>query len=87
MTVIRRFGIGSVAKISGILSAVLGLMAGILVALIGGLGDFGGLPVWLLSLVGIPILYGLAGVIFGALYGVLYNGVAGLVGGIEIELE
>ena len=88
MTVIRRFGIGSAAKISGILSAVFGLVAGILVALIGGgFPGFGGLPGWLVSLVGIPILYGLAGVVFGALYAALYNGVAGVVGGLEIELE
>lgn len=34
----------------------------------------------------LPIVYGVPGLVFGAIVSALYNAVAGLVGGIEVEL-
>ena len=34
-----------------------------------------------------PILYGIIGLVFGALTAALYNLVAGVVGGVEVQLE
>ena len=92
MKVLKRVGVVSAAKVTGVLAAIFGLILGIGFALVGafgggGLGSFGGLPGWLISLIGWPIGYGLFGVIGGALYAALYNLVAGLIGGIKIELE
>lgn len=88
MQVLKRVGVFSAAKVTGVLTAVFGLIPGVVFAFIGGgLGSFGGELDWLVNLVGFPIVYGLAGVVFGAIYAALYNGVARLVGGIEIELE
>ena len=88
MKVLKRVGVVSAAKVLGVLAAIFGLILGIVCAFIGGgLGSLGGLPVWLVNLIGFPIIYGLVGVIGGALYAALYNLVAGLVGGLEIELE
>ena len=92
MKVLKRVGVVSAAKVTGVLAAIFGLILGIGFALVGvhfggGLGSLGVVPVWLVSLIGFPIIYGLVGVIGGALYAALYNLVAGLVGGIEIELE
>ncbi len=88
MKVLKRVGVVSAARISGVLAAIFGLILGIVCAFIGGgLGSLGVVPVWLVNLIGLPIIYGLVGIIGGALYAALYNLVAGLIGGIEIELE
>ena len=88
MKVLKRVGVVSAAKVTGVLAAIFGLILGIGFALVGGgLGSLGVVPVWLVNLIGFPIIYGLVGVIGGALYAALYNLVAGLIGGIEIELE
>jgi hypothetical protein len=41
----------------------------------------------LLMMVGIPIFYAIIGFIGGLIGGLVYNGVSGIVGGIELELE
>jgi hypothetical protein len=38
-------------------------------------------------LIFLPILYGVAGFVFGAIAAAVYNLIAGIVGGIEIEVE
>ncbi len=55
-------------------------MAGLLV---GG----GGVIMGLIVMVMIPVFYALTGFIFGALGALIYNILAGIVGGIEIEVE
>lgn len=82
---IRRFGVLQTAKVAGALYALLGLVF---------------VPVFLVMsmfmprqegmgpglALALPILYGVFGFIFAALGCAIYNLVAGLVGGVEVEL-
>jgi len=94
--VLKRVGPLSAAKIAGALYVLIGLVMGALFALVATLG-FGALPddapggFGLLfgvgALVWAPIFYGLLG-FFGALIVAgLYNLMAGLVGGVELDLQ
>ena len=95
---IKRVGVLSTAKILGALYAALGLLIGLLYACaflavgVGGLvesdaGLFGiGVGGFFLILCLSPIIYGLIGFIAGAIAAVLYNVLAGVIGGIELEL-
>jgi hypothetical protein len=97
--VIRKVGIGSMVKVSGVLYALLGLVIGFCFAVFALVG-FGAaaaanddMPAWFGSLFGIgaiiilPIMYGVMGAIGGAIMGALYNLVAGMTGGLEIEVQ
>jgi hypothetical protein len=94
--VIRRVAPLSCAKIAAILYAVIGLIAGglfSLAAMAGGLasGDsrFGlmGPLFGIGAIIILPILYGCLGFVGVLLMTWLYNGAAGIVGGIEIHTE
>ena len=99
--VIRRFGIWSVAKLYGALLAAMGLLFGAIIALASMIGGAAGAfgadsaasagPMAMIFGVGavifLPIFYGVLGVVMGALSAGLYNLVAGLLGGIEVETE
>jgi threonine/homoserine efflux transporter RhtA len=97
--VIRRVGALSVGKVMGALYALLGLIAGAFFALFSVLGAAVGMAnsqssdaiVGLLfgvgSVIFLPIFYGVLGFVFGLITALLYNGVARLIGGIEIEVE
>jgi hypothetical protein len=83
---IRRFGVMQTAKVVGALYALLGLVFVPIVLVVSmfapkeqGMG-----PGLALAL---PILYGVFGFIFAALGCAIYNVVAGLVGGVEVELS
>ena len=96
---IKRVGVFSVAKISGITGAGLGLILGLIYGLVlmtvgaammsqnegpgAGFGIIGGL----MAIVLMPIFYGVIGFVFGALYALIYNVASGFVGGIELQLE
>jgi hypothetical protein len=95
---LRRIGVSSAAKVMGVLYSVLGLIAGVIIGCIS-LVSAGfisrqnpDMPPWFGSLFGVgaivlfPIMYGIMGVVFGAAVAAIYNGVAGIVGGIEVEL-
>jgi hypothetical protein len=94
--VIRRIAPMSLAKISGTLYAVLGLIIGAVFSLIGLAGrlattDSGGAGMMAAFGVGaivvFPILYACAGFI-GALIGAsLYNLVSNIVGGVELDVQ
>ena len=84
----------SVAKVAGVLYMVIGVMVGAIVALAALAGAFaGGEDTGLIgSLMGVgaivifPLIYGCMGFVFTLIGAVLYNLVAGMVGGIRIEV-
>ena len=96
---LSRLGVFSCAKVSGVLYALFGLLAGMIFsffALIGtaiGIASEGG-PEALIGLffgigavVIMPIVYGIFGFIGGAITGLLYNLAASVLGGIELEFK
>jgi hypothetical protein len=100
MTAIRRFGVFSVGKVMGMVYALIGLIAGAIFALISLFGaavgaslaeDAGGaLPGAIFgvgAIIFLPILYGLIGFIGGLIVAAIYNLVAGITGGVEVELS
>lgn len=101
MAVVKRIGPGSAFKVGLVLYAFLGLIIGAIVALmstlmgslssLGGSADTGlrglGFGFGLGSILIFPILYGVIGGISGALGAVVYNLVAGWVGGLEVDIS
>ncbi len=97
--VLIRVGVWSVAKVLGALYAGMGLLIGGIVALISlaGAGIAGrtdtsesamlGAMFGVGAVVLLPIMYGVFGIIFGALSAWFYNVFAGIVGGIELDLQ
>lgn len=97
---IKRIRISSAAKVIGFLFFLIGLLFGEIAALLAArfqinlphLSDeIMGIPMHsalgLASLLVIPLVYGLLGVLLGALLAIMYNLTAGWFGGIEIEYE
>jgi hypothetical protein len=100
--VLRRIGVWSAARLYGGLCAVIGLIFGAIIALasmvgagFAGMADSGsgGMPPMLGALFGIgaviflPIMYGVMGVVAGALTAAFYNLFAGMFGGIELDIQ
>jgi hypothetical protein len=97
--VIRRIGVGSLAKVFGAMYALWGGVFGLIVALIALAGASIGAAsedpsvAWLGPIFGVgaivilPIFYGVLGLFFGALTALIYNLIAGMVGGLSLELE
>jgi hypothetical protein len=93
--VIKRINVLKLAIFQGALMAAFGLLAGLIVLLFGSMfSKMGGDQVGAVGLIGgvgaiifLPILYGIIGFIGGAIGAFIYNLVAGVVGGIEIEVE
>ncbi len=93
--ILKRVGVLSVGKVLGCMYAVLGLIGGALFALVSllgaTLGDHGsalpGAGLGVLAIIFFPILYGVLGFVGGVIAAALYNGFAGMVGGIEVELS
>lgn len=100
---IRKLGVLSVAKMYAVMMLVISLLIAIpygffiiIFSLIGAgsaggdaalaLGG-GGIVMGLVVMIVVPIMYALMGFIFGALGALIYNIFAGMVGGIEIEVE
>jgi hypothetical protein len=100
--VIRRVGVWSVARLYGGISATMGLLIGAcfaLAATLGGMagamrqsggglsaGGFGAL-FGFGAIIILPIVYGVIGLVGGAIGAALYNLFAGMFGGIELETE
>ena len=97
MKKLKRLGVLSVAKFQGLMMAVVGLLLGGVMyltqaLLMGGfsaetpeaqiLSAFG--PVMILVF---PLAYGLMGFVMGVVGAALYNLIARLIGGIEVELK
>jgi hypothetical protein len=100
---IRKLGVLSVAKMYSVIMLVISLIIAIPyglviigVSLIGAgsaRGDAafmmggGGVVMGLVIMIALPIFYALIGFIFGAIGALIYNIFAGIVGGVEIEVE
>jgi hypothetical protein len=98
--VIRRIGVASAAKIGGALYAVLGLVAGCILACISLVGagfaanaGNSDVPPWVAPIFGVgaiviaPIFYGVIGLVGGAVAAAVYNVVAGFAGGLDLEVQ
>jgi hypothetical protein len=101
--VIRHVGVISAAKIAGLLYAVAGLFVGVIFAAIsflGGAGAIGagsdasnpmvpmlGMMFGAGALILAPVFYGIMGVVIGALTAAVYNLVAGVTGGLELDVQ
>jgi hypothetical protein len=88
------------AKVMGTMYALWGFIFGAIIALVtmlgmglGAVAQDSQMPFWLGPMFGVgaiifmPIMYGLLGAIFGALTAVIYNVIAGMVGGLRLEVE
>jgi hypothetical protein len=99
MVVLTRLGVWSVAKLQAIIMAFVGLLVGLFFALItfalgpiagvtgstSGAGILAGLG--FLSIIIFPVIYGLMGLVGGAIGAWIYNLIAGWFGGIEMEFK
>jgi hypothetical protein len=93
--IIRRVGPLSVAKVSGVLYGLFGLIFGALISLFSVVGTafaprdagFAGMLFGVAAVVVLPIFYGLLGFIMTLIAAALYNLIAGWVGGIEIDVQ
>ncbi len=94
--VVKRFGVMSVAKVYGALTAGMGLLIGLVVAAASALGmglSEGDEPAFIAAMLGVgaviflPVFYGVLGLVMGALSAALYNLFAGMVGGVRIDVE
>lgn len=100
--VIRHVGVWSVARLYGALSAAMGLLIGAVIAAASAIGGAAGAmsdstsglgagSLGMLFGVGaiifLPICYGLLGLIGGAIAAALYNVFAGILGGIELDVQ
>jgi hypothetical protein len=99
---IKKLGILSVAKMYALMMFVMcliisipyGLFIMIFGAALMGSGDRagfaaggGGIIIGLMVMIGLPIFYGIIGFVAGSIGALVYNLFAGIVGGIEIEVE
>jgi hypothetical protein len=91
MQVVKRIGVGSAAKVYGLTLGLLGIFVGIIYALVfsimPGFSDVPGGGFGIMMLIIIPVFYGVAGFVIGALGAFVYNFVARKIGGLEIELS
>ena len=100
---IRRFGVLSVAKMYGLLMFLFGLIFGVIYGLIlivfgaaisamgpgrdAAAGGVGTVAMGVGMMIGLPLFYGVLGFIMGAIGALIYNAVAGIIGGVKFELE
>jgi hypothetical protein len=84
MRQIRRFGVFQTAKMIGVLYALMGLLFAP-IFIIASMFGVEGSPFGIVFALLIPVIYGVLGFIMTAIGAAIYNGVAGLVGGIEVE--
>lgn len=91
--VINRVGPLSAAKVVGLLYTIVGLLMGAIVSLVSTLGSFGpgrgdaGPLFGAAAIVFFPVAYGVVGFLMTLVMAWLYNALARLVGGVEIDLR
>ena len=93
--VVKRVNPLSCAKVAGVLYALMGLLFGVFFSLFATLGAFAapdegfgmlGAVFGIGAVVLMPIFYGCLGFVMTLITAALYNAVAGMVGGIEIDV-
>jgi len=98
MKEIRKIGILSLAKIFGLIMAVIGLVLGIFVgfamffiaSFLGTENNFSpyfGTSLGISGFLIMPLVFGLLGFLFGTLTAFIYNVLASWIGGVKIELS
>lgn len=98
MTIVRRIGPLSLGKVMGVLYGAIGLIFGVVFALVSMVGialaprsgSEEPLFNWVFGIGGVailPVFYGVLGLIAGVIGAFLYNVIAGAVGGVEVELD
>ncbi len=96
--VLKSIGVMSAAKIVAVMYAVMGLIGGLMLAAIFSFVPMAmegpeAPPAWLAPMFGVgsivmmPIFYGVIGFCIGAIGAVIYNALAGVIGGVELRLE
>lgn len=96
--IIKKLDVLSVGKITGIIAAAFGLLAGLFLLVFGGMlaglagGTGEGNPLLavgggIVGVIALPIIYGICGFIGGLIQALIYNLAAGVIGGIRIETE
>jgi hypothetical protein len=97
--VLKRIGVLSAGKILALLYACLGFIAGCFISIFATLGLFASLAdknlpgpfvaafLGLGALIFMPVLYGSLGFLLGVIGSSIYNGLAKLIGGIELDLQ
>jgi len=98
--ILRRIGVLSCGKVMGVTYAVMGFIFGAIMALASMMGAainqganagnaeaMGIMAVGVFAIVLFPILYGIGGFIGGVIMAAVYNLVAGMIGGLEMEFE
>lgn len=92
---IKKIGILSLAKISALLYAIMGLIVGVFMALISLIGaafsqsttGMFGMLFGVGAIILLPIFYGAMGFVMGVVTAWLYNIIANWIGGLELEFE
>ncbi len=87
MKQIRSISVPSVFRVSLVLGAVAGLLAGLVLMVIDFTDPAHGYVEGIITFLLAPVLYGLLGAAVNALMAWVYNLVAARIGGIEISLE
>lgn len=89
--VIRRIDPWSMAKMYALGLGLLGFVLGLIIAIFSvALGSMSGMAFFafgVAAVIVLPILFGIIGLVAGALTAVVYNLIAGHFGGIEIEVD
>jgi hypothetical protein len=83
---IKRFSIGQSAKFLAVLYALFGLIFTPFFLLVDMFAPEGTAGFGTMFALAMPIIYGVMGIVGGAIGAALYNLVAGWVGGIEVEI-
>jgi hypothetical protein len=84
---ITRFSIGQTAKFLGVLYLLMGLVFVPFFLLMGAFAPEGTAGFGTMFAIAMPVLYGVMGIVGGAVGAGLYNLVAGWIGGIEVEID
>jgi len=89
MTKLKKIDVGSCAKVFGFIYLAIGALFGIIFTLITALAGGGHMAGFFgfFAVILMPIGYGLAGFIGGAIMAFLYNFASKYVGGITVEIE